>query len=202
MLTPKAILYFISFLLLRLTSWAQDADPYLSKFFAVQVDETVYVRWTINAGSTCNDTYIERSEDGISYSRIGLIGGICGSPDLPVTYEFTDTMPLVNRTSYYRLVLGYLGYSSPKTLEFIRFNDKGYFLGPNPFNDHTRITFKNDENREYRLIITDMKGRQVMERMTTGHEFFIRREELEAGTYMFRLSASNQDAISGKIIAY
>jgi len=193
-------LIFICILLLRLPSWAQNADPFLSKFFAVQVDETVFLRWTIKAGNTCNDTYVERSEDGISYSRIGIIGGICGSPDLPVTYDFIDTIPLVNRTSYYRLILGYLGYSSPKTIEFIRYNDKGFFLGPNPFKEYTRFAFENDEGLEYKLLIFNMQGGLVHDATTSGNQFILSGASLISGVYLYRIFTGDKLIFSGKLI--
>ena len=183
----KILISIITLYLIPLTSFSQEADDVLTKFFAVQQDETVYLRWTMKAGSTCEDTYVERSADGLSYERIGLIGGICGSPDQDITFDFTDTMPLVNRMSHYRLLLGYFGYTSPKTVEFVRYNDKGYFLGPNPFYDYTRIAFENKDNDVFHLIVSDMQGRKVLEKMTTGDEFLITREELRAGIYAVRL---------------
>jgi len=184
-----------------LNSSAQEADAALTRFFAVQVEETVFLRWTMGAGNTCEDTYVERSADGISYERIGLIGGICGSPDQEITFEYTDTVPLVNQTAYYRLLLGYFGYTSPKTVEFVRYNDRGYFIGPNPFSDFTRIAFENDDDEEYRLLVSDMQGRIVLEMMTTGNEFLIRREELGAGIYAVRLFNGKNEFPRFKIIA-
>lgn len=189
------------FLLLPLLTLSQQADAFLSRFFAVQVGETVLLRWTMNAGFTCEDTYIERSSDGISYERIGLIGGICGSPDAEITFEYTDSIPLVNQLAYYRLILGYLGYTSPKTVEFSQYNDEGFFLGPNPFNDYTTLAFENEDKEEFHLFIFNMKGQKVLEIMTTGNEFFIRRSDLETGNYIFRLNAINFNTITGKIIA-
>ena len=202
MLIKNLILTSAGIFFLMFTSFAQEADPYLSKIFVAQVDETVYMRWTITAGNTCDDTYIERSEDGVTFERIGVIGGICGSPDQAITYDFTDTLPLPNRISYYRLQLGFLGYSSPESLEFIRFNEENYFLGPNPFNDFTRIYFNNDENNESRLILYDINGRLIMEKTTSGQDFIIRREDIESGNYVFRLITGDHNTISGKIIAY
>ncbi len=183
-----------------LNSSAQEADAALTRFFAVQVEETVFLRWTMGAGNTCEGTYVERSADGISYERIGLIGGICGSPDQEITFEYTDTVPLVNQTAYYRLLLGYFGYTSPKTVEFVRYNDRGYFIGPNPFSDFTRIAFENDDDEEYRLLVSDMQGRIVLEMMTTGNEFLIRREELGAGIYAVHLFNGKNEFPRFKII--
>jgi hypothetical protein len=181
-------------------AFSQQADVALSKFFAVQVDETVFLRWTITAGNTCEDTYVERSADGMSYERIGLIGGICGSPDQAMTYEFTDTLPLYNRVSYYRLELGFLGYSSPKQVEIIRYNDQGFFLGPNPFNDQARLAFVNEDGQEYRLLLSNSQGITIRELTTSDDEFIISGIGLASGLYIFRLFMEEKIIHSGKLI--
>jgi hypothetical protein len=197
MTAKKCILLIV---MIPLVSFSQTADSVLSKFFAVQVEETVFMRWTISAGNTCEDTHIERSADGIIYEQVGLIGGICGSPDEAMTFEFTDSSPLVNQTSYYRLMLGYFGYTSPKVVEFRRYNDQGFLLAPNPFSDFTRLAFKNEEYEEHKLIISDMNGRIVQEMMTTGDEFIIRRIDLGTGVYIFRVQKTGEVIFSGRIV--
>jgi hypothetical protein len=194
----KHLLILISFI--PLFTQAQQADAVLSKFFATPLDETVFLRWTISAGNTCNDTYVERSTDGISYDRIGLIGGICGSPDQSITYEFTDTLPLFNRKSFYRLELGYYGYSSPQTVEIKRYNDQGFLLAPNPFRDLATLSFTNETGEEFKLIITDMQGRVVEEKKTAGKDFTIKILGLPAGIYFFRIFQSDQVLYTGKLI--
>ena len=185
---------------LPLFSRSQSADEVLSKFFAVQLDETVFMRWTITAGNTCEDTHIERSADGTNYERIGLIGGICGSPEQSITYEFTDTEPLVNQAAYYRLLLGFYGYSSPQVVEFIRLNEQDYLLAPNPFSEFTRLVFENDEDEEYNLIISDMQGRIMQEMTTTGDEFIIPGLDWNSGLYFFRVFSQDKVLYNGKLL--
>jgi hypothetical protein len=185
---------------LPLTSFSQQADTFLSKFLVAPIDETVFLRWTITAGNTCEDTYIERSSDGISYERIGLIGGICGSPDQAMTYEFTDTMPLFNRLAYYRLELGYFGYSSPRQIELIRYNEKGFLLSPNPFSDKLRMAFDNGDNQEYTLVMIDTQGKITREMSTTDNEFMVTGTDLSAGIYFYKVFTRGQLRYSGKII--
>ena len=180
---------------------SQQADPVLSKFLVAQVEETVFLRWTITAGNTCEDTHIERSADGIAYERIGLIGGICGSPDQAITYEFTDTMPLINRKSYYRLELGFYGYSSPQSVEIFILDDNNYLLAPNPFTTYTQLRFENGSGEEYQLRITDMQGRIVMESATRDDFFIIKRGDLSQGVFIFRVTNSGKALFRGKLMA-
>ena len=192
---------FILFIALQpLFTFSQQADEVLYKFFAVRQGETVYMRWTITAGNTCEDTYIERSADGIYYERIGLIGGICGNPNQAVTYEFTDTLPLINQLAYYRLELGFYGYSSAREVEFTRFNEDGFLLAPNPFSDFTRLAFENDEENEHELIISDMQGRTVQKMTSMGSEFIILRLDMNSGVYFFRIANSDQVLYKGKLV--
>jgi hypothetical protein len=194
----KKIVLLLAFM--PLFSLAQQADAVLSKFFAVQVEETVFMRWTMIAGNTCEDTYVERSSDGISYERVGLIGGICGSPDEAITFEFTDSLPLVNRTSYYRLLLGYFGYTSPKVVEFRRYNDDGFLLAPNPFSDFTRLVFENKDGLEYKLLLYSVNGMLVKELTTSGDEFILSGTDLASGLYAYRLLKEEKNIFSGKLI--
>jgi hypothetical protein len=191
---------FLLIATLPLASISQQADAVLSKFFATPLNETVFLRWTITAGNTCQDTYIERSSDGINYERIGIIGGICGSPDQDITYEFTDSLPLVNRETYYRLELGFYGYSSPRIVEFIHFNSEGFLLAPNPFTESTRLAFENKDSEKHELKIFDMQGRIVQVMLTEGNEYFIRRLDMNPGVYYFRVSVKGAILYKGNLV--
>lgn len=188
-------------LFLSLAAPAQEADVILSQFIATPLEETVFLRWTITAGNTCQDTYVERSErpDG-GFQRIGLIGGICGSPSESITYEFRDSLPLPNRTTYYRLQLGQYGFTSAKMVEYIQYNQQGYLLAPNPFDESTRLKFDNPEKSEHNLMIAGVSGNLVIEMSTTGQEFIIQGDALSSGLYYFRVSNEVQTLFSGKIL--
>lgn len=197
----RLIIILLLILTLPFSPAGQTADEVLSRYFVTELEGNVFMRWTITAGNTCEDTYIERSADGIAFERIGLIAGICGSPDASITFEFTDTVPVYNQISYYRLMLGYFGYTKPLAIEVKKFNDEGFFAGPNPFRDFTRIAFRNDDNEEYRLLVCDMQGRSVLQMLTNGNEFIIRREELGSGIYVVRLFNEINEIPRFKIIA-
>lgn len=186
-------------LLLSATAPAQTADDILSKFFTVQQVDEVLIRWTITAGNTCEDTYIERSLDGISFERIGLISGVCGSPDQPVTYDFYDTMPAPNRINHYRLVLGLYGYTMPQSTEFIVLNDMGYSIQPNPMADKATIIFRNPIKEEFRFMVYDVSGKTVLDFTTTGDRVTVYRNELGSGVYVFALEGKDV-YLQGKLV--
>lgn len=182
--------------------YSQEADFILSKFFAVQVDDKVLLRWTIEKGNTCEDTYVERSSDGISFERIGLIGGICGSPDASITYEFYDSLPLLNRNNHYRLILGQYGFTTTKTVEFINYNEDGFILAPNPFNDFTIFRFENEKSEEYTIIILDLMGRNMLQKTTASDQFIISKQELGSGIFLYRLLKEGKLLSEGKLLPY
>jgi hypothetical protein len=187
------------FLLLPQLAFPQSADPLLSKFFAIQQDDQVLLRWTIRAGNTCEDTYIERSADGISWERIGSIGGICGSPDQPVTYEFYDTLPLKNQVNHYRLELGLYGYSSPEQAEFIALPASGYLIMPNPMTDKSTLIFDNPQDEEFVFRLMDQHGREVIVVSTTSDRVQIFRQGLRSGIYFITLEGPGTK-LTGKLL--
>lgn len=178
---------------------SQTAEDVLSRFFAVQQEDKVLLRWTIIRGNTCEDTYVERSVDGGPYERIGLIGGICGSPDASITYDFYDTVPVPNRFSAYRLLLGLYGYTEPRNVEFILLNDEGFSLQPNPMTEKSWLVFDNPRSEEFTLRIYDMRGKMVYSITTDTDRFLIYREGLGSGQYFFTLEGSDRK-MSGKLI--
>lgn len=188
-------------LFLSLAAPAQEADVILSQFIATPLEETVFLRWTITAGNTCQDTYVERSErpDG-GFQRIGLIGGICGSPSESITYDFRDTMPMPNRTVYYRLQLGDWGFTSAKAVEYIQYNAQGYVLAPNPFRESTRLIYENPDQNEYRLVIMDAKGTIVQEIRDETGDMIVSGINLSSGMYHFRMMSEEKLMFSGKMI--
>lgn len=194
--TIFGILIFIP----TLSLFSQEADFILSKFFATQVEDEVLIRWTITAGNTCQDTYVERSEDGISYERIGLIGGICGSPDASITYDYFDTMPLPNRETYYRLMLGQYGFTSPQKAWFTQLNDQGFLLAPNPFKESIHIAFENQEESECQLMVYEMQGSLIYETSTTSQQFIMNGTHFTSGLYFFTVARQGEKLFSGKVI--
>ena len=183
-----------------LAAFAQQADSSLSVFLVVQQGEEVFLRWTIEAGNTCQGTRIERSDDGLSFKEIGEIPGVCGSPNQPVSYEYADEEPLRNRTNYYRLEMGALGYTSVVAVDFVILNSEGYSLQPNPVTSTSKLLYENPDNENARICIFDSSGRQVMEYITKEDHIYIDRNLLESGNYIFKILINNSSRTVGKLI--
>ena len=179
---------------------SQEADEFVDDFLAVQQNDGVFLRWTILSGNTCDGTKIERSEDGINFYKIGEIPGVCGSPDKPITYDFTDIEPFKNRVNYYRLQLGFLGITSFKTVDFIVLGDEGYSINPNPFSEGAIFLFDNPDGEEHELIIFDYKGQIAMSFKTSDNKIQLDRNYFSAGTYIFRLNTAGKVVMTGKFV--
>lgn len=180
--------------------YSQEADPFLSGFFAVQQDDGIYLRWTIKAGNTCDGTRIQRFSEGIGYENIGEIPGVCGNPDVSVSYDFTDSNPEKNKTNLYRLEMGILGNSSPVAIEYLVLNDEGFSVQPNPVKGRSRLLFNNPDNVETTLLVADMSGKIVWQSETSNNYFFIDSNFLGSGMYMFTLKNDNSGYTKGKIL--
>jgi hypothetical protein len=198
MLRHILIIFCIS--LINYPALAQEADPYLENFLAVQQDDDVFLRWTIKAGFTCDGTRIQWSEDGVSFEKVGEIPGVCGSPNQSVTYDFTDTVPQYNRMNYYRLDMGILGFSSNVFVEVIRLNEEGYSLNPNPVVDISTLLFNNPDNESHEVCLVNMNGELVYNEITNSNKVEIDRALLSSGTYIFKILKGNELKVRGKLI--
>jgi len=196
----KRLILFYLILITSIVTVAQQADSSLSVFLVVQQGEEVFLRWTIEAGNTCQGTRIERSDDGLSFEAIGEIPGVCGSPNQPISYDYTDEEPLRNRTNYYRLEMGALGYTSVVAVDFIILNNEGYSLQPNPVTSTSKLLYENPDNEDARICIFDSRGRQVMEYITREDHIYIDRNLLDSGNYIFKILINNSSRTVGKLV--
>ena len=126
----------------------------------------VYLTWTLNPGSTCQGTFIERSDDGVDFDTIGIIGGICGDPFTAISYEYLDTLPLVNQRSWYRLQFGNAGPSEVLTTEVIRLREDGVQILRFPNDPQVYLYFTNPANQSFLLRLYTVTG-QLVEESTT-----------------------------------
>ncbi len=178
---------------------AQNA-PELNRFNVSEYRGQVYLAWELAAGSTCNGIRVERSEDGESFTRIGNIYGVCGSFSEPVSYDFTDTKPIINKRSYYRLEMGKGFFSEIVSLEIINIQN-GYHIRPNPVSNNGKIYFSNESRFEHHIQIISPKG-FVVHQASTNQDFFeINADSFQSGIYFFVISTANDPKkASGRVM--
>jgi len=181
---------FICVVLSALNAAAQDGIVQL-RFSATEVSGKVFLEWTMDLGQTCNGIDITRSTDGIDFSPIGDIPGICGSPFDTVSYSFIDESPILNQINYYRLTLGNLGPSQTLTVEIISLEGTGYQIRPNPIVDVGRIYFDNDRSEEHRLTLISINGAALKQWSTRNDFFDLNVSDLPAGIFIFRIETDD-----------
>ncbi|KAF0131161.1 MAG: hypothetical protein FD155_825 [Bacteroidetes bacterium] len=165
-------------------------DAFLGDFKIVEIEGSVFLKWEIKAGNTCDGVRVYRSADNIFFEEIGRIEGVCGSPFSSVTYEFTDTTPLLNRNSFYRLELGNLGYSNVLNIVIIDFSKNNFRIFPNPAVEFTKVYFKNPSQQTSLVELFKLNGQKVFEKRTTEYEITIPISAFEAAVYLIRISDS------------
>lgn len=174
-------------------------EDILLQFDAVQTDNKIQLIFTIKSGNTCNGIQIYRSPDSLTFNEIGDIQGICGSSGRDESYSFTDNSPIGNKTNYYRLQLGTLGYSYVAKLFFIKPDGNNALLFPNPLTNETIITFLNTSREEVSLSVFSSQGNSIYSSdPTRENKFYLNKEDYSPGLYFFNIISDGRPIFSGK----
>lgn len=140
-----------------------------SQFELINQPNGVQVRWTMNAGNTCNGTQIERSTDSTHFTKVGGISGICGDSVEAVSYDYVDADAPPNRKLYYRLYFGGLGYSEVQTTIYVKPDEGGYFVAKETVTGPRTVYFHNPNSNNVSIRVFNPLGRQVYQAETRGN---------------------------------
>ncbi|HLF62626.1 MAG TPA: T9SS type A sorting domain-containing protein [Saprospiraceae bacterium] len=171
------------------------SHPFLGKFYADKIDNSVHLGWVIVAGNTCSGIQILRSIDSSSFVSIGNISGVCGSLTESQHYTFIDRNPIKNRTNYYRLELGGNGQSQIISIEMIDLPPEGFDIRPHPVSAEGKMYFDNPLGAEYHLTIYNLNGVKVSTSRSTTEFFLISSEALASGIYLFLIQDSQRTTV-------
>jgi hypothetical protein len=190
----RALLFLIT---LFLFSFSQSKAQFLASFFALQHNESIELSITIAGGNTCNGITILRSADGIIFTPIGGIAGVCGSSTEDVFYSFTDPDPLPNRLNYYRLDLITLGYTSIINIHFLDFGKQELLFYPNPVLDKASVYLKASVSDVSSYSIVDRFG-IVLKKVEgiRGDYFEVERGNWAAGLYYLEVQTGNRKKLT------
>lgn len=191
--------YQIVLFVILLQSFGSMAQITLDYFEANEEDRSIFLKWAISEGQTCNGITITRSSDGLFFEEIGRIDGVCGSPDVAVPYSFTDVSPLKNQRNYYKLELGVSEFSEIISIEYNEKNEEGYQIRPNPVRDFTTIYFDNTNFDKVELFLYDSNGRQVDAYTGKSSSLLVDVRAFSSGMYFFLLKLPDQ-TIKGKFL--
>jgi hypothetical protein len=198
----KYIFYgFTLFFVVNVSAQKDNGHPILDKYSVFDAGGKVYISCTISSGNTCNGIDVFRSADSLVFNNIGNIAGICGSTSEPVTYDFVDENPIINKTSYYKLELGGYGYTTILSVLIIDTKEFGFQVRPNPANEKTVIYFDNDNFNDFELTLYNLSGTKVYSSTSSTNYFDINTQNLANGLYFFTIGKSlDQKKIIGKLV--
>jgi len=163
-----------------------DEHPFIRTFTLTVLDGRVQVDWTMQGGSTCDGSEVLRSTDGVGFSVIHRIEGICGDPILDVPFGYRDDSPPELSRIYYRINLGLEGYSSIKFVDFAQLTESQQRFFPSPVRTTATLVLNVPGSARVDLGIFDMGGRSVWERKgMVGREHMLELGFLQAGVYLY-----------------
>jgi hypothetical protein len=174
--------------------------PFLSLYTLTELEGGIRIDWTILGGSTCDGQEIERSTDGLAFTSVHRIEGLCGDPFIARSYGWFDPAPPEFSTVHYRVKLGADGYSSVKSVRFDQLvtNDQLFF--PNPANDQATLVLNLPASSRVDLQVFDAEGRLVIERKNhRGPLFDLELEALGTGLFTY-LAISNERRFIGRFV--
>ncbi len=87
-------------------------DHILDALNATQEGNALHLSWTMGRGVICINIDVHRSINRGAFERVFAIGGVCGSPDAPITYRFEDEHLQQAGTYTYRITFGSVGEAS------------------------------------------------------------------------------------------
>ncbi len=194
-----SIILFV-FLLFAIQKVNAQAHPLLQDFSGYQQGTTIFLRFTFKSGSLCDGIRIDRSDDGVVFNQIGDIPGICGRPDVPFTYTYTDSFPNKNAMNFYRLELGNYGFTSSLGVEYLTVGDEGFVVLSSPGN--AELLIANPPARNAEVFIFDAQGRFFRSFNVNERRFSLLSGREGRGVYFFRIVYENNAEVSGKFLVY
>ena len=198
---PTAFNSFSYFTLGRLLGAGKNPLPIeLLSFSAIPNGQKVDVKW--ETATETNNAYftIEKSKDGINFTKLIDVPGADNSTNYK-EYAETDYQPY-SGTSYYRLKqTDYNGNFKYFNIVPVNFeNQKNITVYPNPIinTSHFTVEVNGYKNQEVVVVLRDAQGREFLSKVLLSEEnnqFFIFDEakSLPPGTYI--VTASSNDKI-------
>lgn len=185
----------------------------LAYFIATAENGKVLTQWATLKEENNQFFTVERSTDGKSFQKVGIVHG-AGNSHKELVYSFTDEAPL-SGTSYYRLKqTNYQGKYEYFNLVPVS-NQRGaargnpslniQAVGPNPFRKNFYVNFDLTKDGPVEVRLTDVEGRLVVSEIIDGFSGsnrydFIDQKELKAGVYLLALVQNKHSSKTIRLI--
>lgn len=173
----------------------------LANFYVIQDNKQVLLYWTIDSGPTCNGIAIMHSTDSIYFEEIGNIAGVCGNTSSSIPYNFKHNNPVVNKTNYYKIRLGFSQFSEIKLVKLNYIEHSKINIVPNPANENVSIEFNNDKNELYSITLINSAGLKIFEKEKfRENNITINTSDFQNGNYYIVLMDSDGRTIKEKLV--
>jgi hypothetical protein len=161
--------------------------------------ETMLVSWSMLAGLTCIDLELEHAGKDLNFESIYLHNGICGSIDKEEYYNFEHESN-IETVNYYRIKLGFAGFSDTIRVEAPLLGSNGLLVYPQPSNDLVNLQFNNPKADNYSLTIFNSSGSLIrIVDQFKGNVLQLSTQEMASGLYFFKLQ-SNYISHTGRFL--
>lgn len=174
--------------------------PFIARYELSALSGAVRVDWVLHGGNTCNGQDVERSTDSTTFVAVHRIPGICGDPSAAVPYVWVDPAPPELSKVYYRVKLGFDGYSSVKSIFFEQLRTEEQRFYPSPTTGEATLVLNVAIGAPVELAVHDVSGRSVLSvQGLSGPQLRLDLSALPQGTYVYRAVAEGR-AFVGRFV--
>jgi|GEM_PF-4774682 len=164
------------------------------------------LRWETSFESNNAGFEIERSKDGINYTKIGF-EGTKGNGSSGHVYFYTDVTPAIG-ANFYRLKQvntdGQFHYTTTSLVNIKSIAGQSMLVYPNPVAETLNISFQSNVAEAVTVKVTDMMGRVIISSLQNSHEgnnnIALNATSLSKGMYMIQIISDSEGTQSFKIL--
>lgn len=163
-------------------------------FSGMLVNNSCHLKWSTSDENSNRGFDVERSYDGVSFTKIGFVAG-AGSSDIAKAYSFADN-DIAQEENYYRLKQIDLD-GKPTYSSVILIRDKinassSIKVLQNPFTNYLDIQLPKRQSAHLTTRLFDITGREIYNQTINTNQMRVRLElsnmNLIKGTYVLQIS--------------
>jgi hypothetical protein len=158
----------------------------LISFNAVAENSVVKLNWITTNEIDCDEYYIERSRDGITFEVIGNVN--CNNSTSINEYNFTDENPYFG-SSYYRLREMDFDFNRQYSeIREVSINNCLVSIQPNPFGNDTKVTIEGTDNNPVEVKVIELSGKEMLSTTLHNEKTLTLGSGYAAGVYILQVT--------------
>jgi hypothetical protein len=192
MVLTRVLHLFLMLFAVPIGARGQEEHPFIDAFDLTVLDGRIQVAWTMKGGSTCDGTEVERGTDGVSFSVVHRIAGICGDPSVPVSFSWIDAAPPEFSTVHYRIRMGVDGTSSMKQVVFDQLVTTDQRIFPVPVVENATLALNVPLSASVQIQVHDAQGKLVHEHSGNGRNHTLLLSAIATGAYTYTATSGSR----------